>query len=124
MPAKIEAQGGLLLAVKRFGEESTSEVKMSVVETLAGEVEGFIADMKLGPTPTAVHGRVADGAMAITTESGGQSRRSTMPWPRGTGGYFAVEESLRLRPMKPGESRTLVTLMPIFNQVGKVELAP
>lgn len=118
----IEAQGALRLSVKRFGEESTSEVKMSVVETLSGEVQSFTSDTKMGPTPGIVAGRVGDGTIEITISSGGQKRRSSMPWPREARGYFAVEESLRLRPMQPGESRTLSTLMPVFNQVGKIEL--
>lgn len=122
LPEMIEAQGGLFLSVKRFGEESTSEVKMEVVETLFGEIQSFASDAKLGPAPNVVQGRVANGQMAITIDSGGQTRKSSIAWPRAAGGYFEVDESLRLSPMKAGESRTITTLMPVFNQVGTVEL--
>jgi hypothetical protein len=121
-PDLISAEGLLRLAVKRGGEESVSEVRMSVVETAAGEVRSFRSEMRLGEIPNVVRGRVADGAMQIAVESGGQSRTSTLPWKDNPGGYFAVEEELFCRPMQPGERRTVRALAPVFNQVGEVEL--
>ncbi len=60
--------------------------------------------------------------MVVTIESGGTTRQSVLPWPRETTGYFGLEESLRAKPMKAGETRTVSTLMPILNQIASVEL--
>ncbi|HEY4310384.1 MAG TPA: transglutaminase family protein [Pirellulales bacterium] len=121
-PDLIRAEGLLHLSIKRFGEETVSEARMSVVETSAGLVRSFSSDTRLGPTPNVTRGELAGDKMQITTESGGQKRQTTLAWPRTTGGYFAIEESLRDQPMQPGETRAISTLMPIFNQIAKTEL--
>jgi Transglutaminase-like superfamily len=120
--AELIAEGMLRLSVKRFGDVTVSEVKMSVVETADGTLRSFRSDARLGPAPNIVTGRVVDGDLEMTNESGGQVRRSSIPWPQGASGYFAVDESLLRRPMRPGERRTLQSLVPIFNQVAEIEL--
>ncbi|MBI2825486.1 MAG: transglutaminase family protein [Planctomycetia bacterium] len=121
-PSLIAASGTLRLEVKRFGQESVSEVKMRVVETAASEVRSFHSEARLGPTPAVVDGRLEGAAMAINVTSGDRTAKSSLPWTKDCGGYFAVEEHLLAAPMKPGEHRTLRALMPIFNQVAEVEL--
>jgi transglutaminase-like putative cysteine protease len=41
----------------------------------------------------------------------------TIAWPKGTGGSTAAPDSLRRKPMQPGETRTLSTFLPLFNRV-------
>ncbi|HEY1603681.1 MAG TPA: transglutaminase-like domain-containing protein [Pirellulales bacterium] len=121
-PDLIVASGMLRLSIKRFGEVSDSEVSMSVVETTAGEIRSFESDARLGPTPNRARGKLVAGTMQITLDSGGQTRGSSIAWPKGTGGYFVVDEELLCRPMRPGERRTVRSLMPIFNQIAEIEL--
>ncbi len=121
-PELIAAEGLLRISVKRFGEDSTSEARMSVVETAAGEVRSFASNSRLGPAPNITRGQANGRTMVVTIESGGTTRQSVMPWPRETTGYFGLEESLRGKPMQPGETRTVSTLMPILNQIASVEL--
>jgi Transglutaminase-like superfamily len=121
-PDLIVASGMLRLTIKRFGEASVSDVSMSVVETTAGEVRSFESDARLGPTPNRARGKLVAGTMQVTLDSGGQKRSTSIAWPKGTGGYFAVDEELLCRPMQPGERRTVRSLMPIFNQIAEIEL--
>jgi hypothetical protein len=121
-PELVAAEGMLRLSVKRFGEVNVSEIRMSVAETAAGKLRSFRSDARLGPTPNVVSGKVVDGALEMTIDSGGQTRRSSIPWPHDAEGYFAVDEALLCRPMQPGERRTLRSLMPVFNQVAEIDL--
>ena len=122
-PELIKAEGQLRLSVKRFGEDSVSEVTMSQVESADGQVSSFESIARLGPTPSVVRGQYADGEMKISTTAGDEpARLSTLQWPRDARGFFGVEEELLCRPLQPGQSRRLSTLMPVFNQVATVEL--
>ena len=121
-PQLIAAEGMLRLAVQRFGENTVSEIKMSTVETATGQLCSFRSEARLGKTPNIVSGNAVDGSLEMTTDSAGQTRRSSIPWPRDTGGYFALDEELLRRPMQPGERRTLQSLMPVFNQVARIDL--
>ena len=112
----------LRLSVKRFGQTSVSEVKMSTVEAETGQLLSFRSEARLGPEPNVVSGRTVNGRLEITSDSGGRTQRSTLAWPAEGGGFFAVEESLLRRPMAPGERRTLRALMPIFNQAAEIQL--
>jgi hypothetical protein len=121
-PQLIAVEGMLRLAVQRFGEDTVSEIKMSAVETTAGQLRSFRSDARLGPTPNIVSGKVIDGSLDMTIDSAGQMRRNSIPWPRDAWGYFAVDESLLRQPMQPGGRRMLPALMPVFNQVAQIEL--
>ena len=121
-PELIAAEGLLRISVKRFGEDSTSEARMSVVETAAGEVRSFASNSRLGPAPNITRRPGQWPHDGRDDRVGGTTRQSVMPWPRETTGYFGLEESLRGKPMQPGETRTVSTLMPILNQIASVEL--
>jgi len=53
----------------------------------------------------------------VESGTGAKAQRSQIPWTRDLGGFTSVERSLRDRPLKPGETREVKSLMPLVNQV-------
>ena len=67
-------------------------------------------------------GRVVGEKLQMKLTTKDKTTTTTIPWPADNGGFFAAEESLRRRPMKPGERRTIRGFMPVDNQVTVTEL--
>jgi len=118
----VAVDGRMRLSVKRFGQDSVSEIKMTVVETTTGEVRSFTSEAHLGSTPYIARGEIADGLVKMTLESGGRTEHDTHVWPAELRGYFELEEELLSAPMVPGEERTIRALVPPFNQPAVYEL--
>jgi transglutaminase-like putative cysteine protease len=119
----VRMEGEQELAVERSGEASRSAIKMASLETPDGQVRTFQTETQLGPSPMRTKGRLAGKRMLVETTTAGQTIAGEIAWMPDDRGFFAVEESLLARPMKPGERRTLRVLQPMFNQVAKVDLA-
>jgi len=62
------------------------------------------------------------GKLQITTKSFGKSITSAIDWKPRWAGLFVVERSLREKPMKPGERRTVWGLNGMTYRVSKTEL--
>jgi len=77
----------------------------------------------MGPADMVSRGRVEDQKLIIETATLGKTQSQTIPWPAGSGGYFAVEQSLKQQPLAPGEKRSVSGLVPVLNVVGTTELA-
>jgi hypothetical protein len=126
----IEEQGKQLLqievdqrmSVNRFGDRSQPGIYLKSIETPGGEVLRFESRQELGPQPELTKGSVAGNQMLMETTTTGKTVKSQIPWSAETKGFFAVEQSLSRRPMKPNETRTLRGLAPLFNQVLRYEL--
>ena len=118
----VRIEGGHELAVERSGQAIRSTIKLASLETPDGQVRGFQTEAQLGPSPMLAKGHVAGGRMLVETTTAGQSVAGEIPWTREDRGFFAVEQSLLARPMKPGEQRTLRGLQPVFNQVAAIAL--
>jgi hypothetical protein len=128
--AKV-VEGGKLLhrtrsatrtSFQRAGQSIVQDMLATSWETPEGEVVRFESRMKMGPQDMVSTGRVADGKMTIETTTVGKTQKHAIDWPAGTGGFFAVEQSLENQPLKPGEKRRLSCLMPVFNTIGTSEL--
>lgn len=124
------AQGGvqtiqaeMRLRVDRFGQQLTQQVSLTSVERPDGRVLRFESLYNDGFQPVKFFGQPAGGKVITETVSAGQSFVASFPWTDRTGGFFAVEQSLRRRPMQPGEQRELTCLMPVFNRLAKVVLS-
>jgi hypothetical protein len=74
------------------------------------------------PMEVVTVGGVRDGQLGIDVASLGRTQSLKLPWQKEWGGLFAPEQSLRKRPLKPGESRTVRSLLPIFNMPGDTRL--
>lgn len=102
------------LRLVRSDEIVELETDLTSWETPEGVVESFVYRTVTGPTPIVVEGRRSEAGMRITTVTTGKETHDTLPWDDSIGGFFAAEQSLRTKPMTPGEQRALKMLMPGF----------
>jgi hypothetical protein len=115
------------LSMQRFGQESGYEVDYSDTETLDGALLDFELVMKQGGTPMRTTGKVVAGApgtvgrLELQIESQSQKQNHSVEWPAGAGGLLGPELSLRAKPLKPGEKRT-VEHLDIGNQTATTEM--
>ena len=62
------------------------------------------------------------GKLAIETSTLGKAVPSSLDWDPSWGGFFAAEQRLEQKPMSPGETRSFMQLLPMFNQVVQLHL--
>jgi hypothetical protein len=60
-------------------------------------------------------GAVRGGQLSIDTTTLGRTQSQKTPWQSDWGGLFAPDQSLRRLPLKPGETRTVRSLLPVMN---------
>ncbi|MCH8045587.1 MAG: transglutaminase domain-containing protein [Planctomycetes bacterium] len=118
----VKIDGELQMSLRRFGQVSSQRMTYTVFETADGKVVRFEGSAKLGTVPMTARGRVEGDKMVIILTTKGKTQTVSLPWKEEYGGFFAEEQSLLKRPMKPGERRTLKNLAPIFYQVVTTEL--
>ena len=110
------------LAVQRFGERTEVEIRLTSHETHEGQLIDFESEMAMGAAPIQTRGRVQGEKLLMETIAGGEKRAISIPWSPQNGGFHAVERTLLAEPMRPGQRRSLRTLIPNLNQVATVEL--
>ncbi len=92
---------------------------LSCDESKGGRLVGFEAAMQVGLDVTQYSGRIQESNLIIEIRDGRQTERREIPWELNYRGMFAVEQSLRAKPMlESGESRNLKMLIS-----GRYELA-
>ncbi len=111
------------LVMRRGSSRVEMEVRYEDLIDAAGRLVRFTSEVKQMGTSIASRGRVEGGQLKIDTSTLGKTSNSSIPWRAEYGGPSAVEHSLTTRPMKPGETRTIKALLPVFNQLGTIELA-
>jgi len=110
------------LKMRRFGQTVRQSINLVSTIDADGELIQCESHVASGPQPQITRAEVRGGKLHLTTGSQGKQTNSTIKWKAAWGGYFASDHSLRRRPMKPGERRTIKSLAPIFNQVSTTEL--
>lgn len=118
----VEVQALNHLVVSRFGQQAEQDVRMTTLETPAGQLLEFTTEIASGASLVKVSGRVEGDQMVIETETKGRRQATRMPWSNQIQGFRAVEASLEREPLAPGQKRTLKMLMPLVNQVAEVDL--
>lgn len=118
----VEMQALNHLVVSRFGQQAEQEVRMTTLETPAGQLLEFTTEIASGASLVKVSGRVEGDQLLLETESKGRRQTTRMPWSGEVQGFRAVEASLEREPLAPGQKRTLKMLMPLVNQVAEVDL--
>ena len=108
----IHNLGETVLKIGRFGDVAEMKIIAESVQTEDGQVLSFSLRQESGGQPIVIQGRIEGGQARITTQSSGMQQESQMPWSKEQGDFFAVEDSLRRAPLKPGEKRTVKLLMP------------
>lgn len=110
------------LTMKRFRDTTVVRTKLRSLETSDGRIIEFRSEMNTGPQAIVTEGRYEDGELAIQTNTAGKAQKQTVPWDPKWGGFFADQRSLRQKPMKPRETRTIKALLPILNQAGDIRM--
>lgn len=118
----FEIEAVIKLKIRRYGEETETAMQYSTVETPDGKLRQARGALEAGGSAMKFEGTVTGDALQTTTSAGGNTIKGSIPWTAECRGFFAIEESLRKRPMQPGERRALRMLMPVFNQLVDVEL--
>ena len=104
------------LALKRFGQSSDQEMTLDSVETPQGEVLRFVTSTKLGAAPIVARGRLDGDRMIVETVMAGKTQTAELAWGADIGGVIAVEQSLARKPMQPGETRAVRSVLPMLDQ--------
>lgn len=110
------------LTVQRFAQRVTQQIRIVSWETEAGRLVRFEAQMDDQTAQITSRGTCEGGELIIETTTLGKTQKSSLPWDPNWGGFFATEQRLEAKPLHPGEKRSFMTLMPIFNQVAQVDL--
>ncbi len=118
----LEVESFSHFSVNRFGDFIQPEILFNTTETLDNRLLEFRAEVLLSKSPMVTTGRVQGDRLRLKTVAAGRTRTSSIPWSDEYVGLYGLEQSLARRPMKPGETRTLRALIPIINQVAKVQI--
>jgi len=111
------------LAVKRFGELSEQNTRHTGTETPDGKLIEYTAEIQQGTIPMRTSGRVVGDKLVIETTTLGKSISKTIPWPADYLGFTGPEQTLRHRPMRPGERRVIHALEPTLNCAATYDMA-
>jgi hypothetical protein len=111
-----------VMKIGRFNEEAEQRMTMRSFETPEGQMVRFETIVQQGPTPDRTVGRVEGENLVLEITTAGKTSTTRIPWSHDIGGFLAQEQELALRPMKPGDKRTLKVLFPVLNQVADVTL--
>jgi hypothetical protein len=117
------ARATTMLNVQRFGESTRETMQLASRESEDGQVESIEATMQSGNGEVRIRGQREGNVLRLETRSGEQVQKWSLSLPPHCGGYFAVEWSLRERPLQPGEQRQFHAVLPVLNQVAHVTLA-
>lgn len=127
---EIEVEGEKLLelvskqkmTIKRSGQTVGQYIEITSIEKPDGRLVSVGTKMVSGASMISITGRCRGGKMDLETTTSGKTVKSTIDWDPNWGGPFADRLSLERKPMKPGETRTLRSLMPGTTDVGEVQL--
>ncbi len=114
-------------SLQRFGQETNFQVDYSDSETPDGVLIDFELVMRQGTAPIRTIGKVVGGApgspgrLELQIQSQAQKQNHSVAWPAGAGGLLGPELSLRAKPLKPGEKRT-IEYLDIDNQASTTEM--
>lgn len=109
---------------RRAGQGVEMKVQFASTETPGGQLHQFTCKVSQGAMLIQqTQGTVEGDKLRLAVTTMGKTLRSEIPWSANYGGLIAGEQSLWRTPLQPGETRTLETLVPGFNQVGRITLA-
>ncbi len=106
------------MTIKRGVDTTDVRVLLTSYETPEGKPVRFRSEHTAGPAPVVTMGQINTNKLLLETQTLGKAQTTEMDWPRDDcGGFFAIEQSLKKSPLKPGEERMVRLLMPVFNQI-------
>jgi Transglutaminase-like superfamily len=101
--------------MQRGGQTVVQDLILTSWDTPAGEFVRFHSRMSAGTGEIVAVGSVRDGHLGIDISTLGRTESVKLLWQPEWGGLFAPDQSLRKSPLQQGESRTVRSLLPIFN---------
>lgn len=110
------------LELRRFGDVARQELTLISLETTDGQVHQLAYRVRNGETQSSVTGIVRDGRMELTRDQDTDRGPALFNWSPEQGGIFAIERSLRLRPMRSGDRRTVQSFLPLLDRLAAFEL--
>ena len=110
------------LVLKRFGQVTSEQMEVASRESGEGDVVRVEARISSQGSQQRTIGRRVGNRLQFETQGAGAPRQWSVELPGRCGGFFAVEWSLRRKPMAAGENRQLSVLMPVVNQVATCQL--
>lgn len=119
-PIQITLADQLLL--RRGASEIVQRLDQTSLETRAGELLSFEAQLRIGPVLTTFAGAVEDDMLTILTTRGAATTTRRLPWDARYRGLAGLQQSLLSDPIAPGQQRRLRALMPIQLSIATIEL--
>ena len=116
----------MVQSFRRFGDQTETQFRHESTETPTGQILRCGWSLNGASGTMATHFGLENGKLSGHMQSGEQHeseedekiRFQQREW----GGYYAVEQSLRKRPMSPGERRVVPGLLPFYNVVSNTVL--
>jgi hypothetical protein len=118
----LRTENHAVTTMKRGGQTISQEMTLTSWDTLDGKLVRFETRMTAGPGEMVATGRVAGNVLNVEVNTLGKSQSQALAWNLEWGGLFAADQSLRRKPMQPGEKRTVRGLMPLVNLAGDTEM--
>ncbi len=111
------------LTVERFGQTTKEMAEISSRQEPSGHLVDVRSVVGEGNGQTITTGRLEGERLKLEARQPTDQRQWEILIPPDCGGCFAVEWSLRNKPLEPGEERQLRALVPLIHQVATIELA-
>ena len=112
------------LKVKRFGQTIQMMTRMATVEEENGILKSFEMQVTNPPAePSTTKGVVENNRLKLTTLLAGKEQTRTVNWDKTAKAPGWQDRSLKNKPLKPGEKRTLRLFIPAFNKISDVEIS-
>jgi hypothetical protein len=118
----LRIQGTNHLVFQRGGEKGEQDLEFTSLETPGGQLIEFETVTQMGTEKSKTSGRVVGDKLEIQADTLGKTVTNSSAWSPENGGFYALEQSLRRKPMQPGEKRSLRLLLLGFNELVTAEL--
>ena len=118
----LRAENVSEMKLQRFGQTTTQEVHVVEFDSLDGQLRRFDTSVSSSLQSLQCTGVVEGNSLKMEMTSLGKTVPVSIPWDDSFGGFFAADQRLLERPMKPGEERSFDALVVGFNQVARHRL--
>lgn len=110
------------LTVQRFGQTTRELAEVSSRQDTRGRLVGLRTAVGSGSGQSITVGHREGDSLQLEGRQGNDKRTWELVIPPDCGGCFAVEWSLREKPLGPGERRQLRAIVPLIHQVATIDL--
>ncbi len=119
-PIQIVLQDQVML--RRGPATIVQRLDQTSLETRAGELISFEAELRVGPALTRFGGTVNGDTLTVVTTRGSKKSQQSVSWDKSYRGLVGLQQSLFSDPPDLGEERRLRTLLPVQFAIATIEL--